>query len=225
MSNEQRRQCDWNTLQSLYSDHRCMCDMKKEIRGNLYATAGPAPLSSHNVMTLEKWSNKSLWKMIPPHISPMTWIVLMSLPSIPCSRLQSTLHPSFLQTWPREQSRANSILQMHRTHEVAKYFFFWHQEIEDAHPLARLHLTNDITGSVMRICLQSFSEPKHRHYQISGSNAELVPLSPLPLSVWLTAVSDESLSWPYSAGSHVTLSHRSLPQGSHRKSAFPGHLL
>lgn len=32
-----------------------MCDMKKEIRGNLYATAGPAPLSSHNVMTLEKW--------------------------------------------------------------------------------------------------------------------------------------------------------------------------
>lgn len=102
-SNEQRRQCNrrkcrqchWNTLQSLYSDHRCMCDMKKEIRGNLYATAGPAPLSYRNVMTLEKWSNKSLWKMIPPDISPMTWIVLMSLPSIPCSRLQSTLHPAF----------------------------------------------------------------------------------------------------------------------------------
>lgn len=50
-------------------------------------------------------------------------------------------------------------------------------------------------------------------------------LSPLPLSVWGTLVSDESLSWPYSAGSHVTLSHRSLPQGSHRKSLFPGHYM
>lgn len=48
-------------------------------------------------------------------------------------------------------------------------------------------------------------------------------LSPLPLSVWWTLVSDESLSWPYSAGSHVMLSHRSLPQGSHRKSLLPGH--
>lgn len=48
-------------------------------------------------------------------------------------------------------------------------------------------------------------------------------LSPLPLSVWWTLVSDESLSWPYSAGLHVMLSHRSLPQSSHRKSVFPGH--
>lgn len=52
-----------------------------------------------------------------------------------------------------------------------------------------------------------------------------VPLSPLPLSVWWTLVSDESLSGPYSAGSHVMLSHRSLPQGSHRKSLFPGHYM
>lgn len=72
--------------------------------------------------------------------------------------------------------------------------------------------------------LESYSKPKHHHYQISGSNAKAASLSPLPLSVWLALVSDESLSWPYSAGSHVTLSLRSLPRGSHRKSVFPGHL-
>lgn len=72
--------------------------------------------------------------------------------------------------------------------------------------------------------LESCSKPKHHHYQISGSNAKAASLSPLPLSVWLALVSDESLSWPYSPGSHVMLSHRSLPWGSHRKSVFPGHL-
>lgn len=48
-------------------------------------------------------------------------------------------------------------------------------------------------------------------------------LSPLPLSVLWTLVSDESLSCAYSAGSHAMLSDRSLPRGSHRKSQLPGH--
>lgn len=46
-------------------------------------------------------------------------------------------------------------------------------------------------------------------------------LSPLPLSVWWTLVSDESLSWPYSAGSHVMLSHRSLPPGLPQEESGP----
>lgn len=48
-------------------------------------------------------------------------------------------------------------------------------------------------------------------------------LSPLPLSVLWTLVSDEFLSCPYRTGSHAMLSHGSLPRGPHRKSQLPGH--
>lgn len=84
-------------------------------------------------------------------------------------------------------------------------------------PLSQQHVTH--AGIVMRI---SWESPKS-HHQISGSNAKLPPLSPLPLSVWWTLVSDGSLSSPYSAGSWAMLSHRPLPRGSHRKSRLPGH--
>lgn len=89
---------------------------------------------------------------------------------------------------------------------------------EDQRMIMTSSLSQQHAGSLMRI---SWESPKS-HHQISGSNAKLPLLSPLPMSVWWTLVSDGSLSWPYSAGSRAMLSHRSLPRGPHRKSWLPG---
>lgn len=110
------------------------------------------------------------------------------------------------------------------TWPAAAKCLLWHEDMENVTPPPKATLNKWHSGKCDENLLESYSEPKHHHYQISGSNAKAASLSPLPLSVWLALVSDESLSWPYSAGSHVTLSHRSLPRGSHRKSVFPGHL-
>lgn len=118
------------------------------------------------------------------------------------------------------QGEANSA----RKQAMAKYFF-WRPLMEDGRCARKATLNKWHNGKCDENLPQSFSEAKQRHDQISGSNVELPPYRHFPcLFGWL-----QYLMNPYRghtvAGSHVMLSHRSLPRGSHRKRVFPGHLL
>lgn len=63
---------------------------------------------------------------------------------------------------------------MHRTQEAATYFSL-HRDIERGSPQRKAALNKWHNGKCDENLLPSFSKPKHRHYQISGSNAELAP--------------------------------------------------
>lgn len=74
---------------------------------------------------------------------------------------------------------------MHCAHEAAKYFFLT-SRYRRWSPPRKATLNKWHNGKCDENLLQSFSEPKHRHYQISGSNAELVPYHHFPcLFGWL----------------------------------------
>lgn len=171
----------------------------------------------------EKWSPT----YIPQKPEWSQWVFPASLPA-GCAA-HST--PHFIPNVKRDQEsnhglcreNLNFIPQANHKHDPQRQNAYSDMKIRKMLP-PKATLNKWHNGKCDENLLESYSKPKHHHYQISGSNAKAASLSPLPLSVWLALVSDESLSWPYSPGSHVTLSHRSLPRGSHRKSVFPGHL-
>lgn len=135
------------TQEPLYSNRSTTCDLKREIKCNLYATAGPAPLSSHNVMTLEKWSNKSQWRMIHTSPSRPEWSLWGSPASLTADcRVHYSGHFASVtqRTIMDKQVWAHSYAQMRSTLALILKMI--------NSPRARLHLTNDITGSAMRIC-------------------------------------------------------------------------